>query len=491
MSANERADPRWGDWEPVIGLEVHVQLSTRSKMFSTSSTAFGAAPNTQANAVDLGLPGVLPVINREAVRKAVQFGLAVGAEVNQRSVFDRKNYFYPDLPKGYQISQFKHPIVGRGALTVTLPGGEQRTIGITRAHLEEDAGKSIHDAVPGRTAIDLNRAGTPLLEVVSEPELRSASEAAAYFRTLHSLVRYLGICDGNLAEGSMRCDANVSVRRRGSNVLGQRTETKNINSFRFVEQAIDFEIARQIAVLEAGGSIVQETRLYDPDANETRAMRTKEDSDDYRYFPDPDLQPLVVSDQELEAIAAAMPELPTARRMRYVEQLGLTEYDAELIVADPDLAEYFEATAAAAGGGKAAANWILGDLTAALNRDECTVRESRVSSDQLGQLIQRINDGTISGKIGKTLFETLWNDADTRATVDGLIDARGLRQVSDSGAIETIVDDIIAANPKQVEQFKGGKDKVFGFFVGQVMKATQGKANPKAVNDILRAKLSG
>ncbi|MEM1434679.1 MAG: Asp-tRNA(Asn)/Glu-tRNA(Gln) amidotransferase subunit GatB [Pseudomonadota bacterium] len=480
---------RWGEWEPVIGLEVHVQLSTSSKMFSGAGTAFGAAPNSQACAVDLGLPGVLPVINRAAVHKAVRFGLAIGAEVNQHSIFDRKNYFYPDLPKGYQISQFEQPIVGRGSLTLTLADGEEKSVGITRAHLEEDAGKSIHDLVPGKTAIDLNRAGTPLLEVVSEPELGSPEEAAAYFRKLQSLVRYLEICDGNLAQGSMRCDANVSIRKRGSNELGQRTETKNINSFRFVEQAISYEIERQIGVLESGGTIVQETRLYDPDADETRSMRTKEDSDDYRYFPDPDLLPLIVSDAELNAIRDAMPELPEARKQRYIETLGLTAYDAELLVADPDTARYFEAAAAVAGDGKLTANWMLGELAAALNREELEIGSSKVAPEALGELVVRITDGTISGKIAKTVFEKLWS-AEQPLTVDAVIEAEGLTQLSDSGAIETIVDEIIAANPKQVEQFRNGKEKVFGFFVGQVMKATQGKANPATVNEVLRAKLA-
>ena len=393
-------------------------------------------------------------------------------------------------PRAIRSASSSIPSSGRGSLTLKLADGEEKTVGITRAHLEEDAGKSVHDEIPGKTGIDLNRAGTPLLEVVSEPELSSPAEAASYFRALHSLVRYLGICDGNLAEGSMRCDANVSVRKRGTNALGQRTETKNINSFRFVEQAIAYEIERQIRVLESGGTIVQETRLYDPDADETRSMRTKEDSDDYRYFPDPDLMPLVISDAELEEVRAAMPELPEARKARYVASLGLTDYDAELLVADPDVALYFDDAAAAAGDAKLAANWILGDLSAALNRDELAIAASRVTPAQLGQLIQRITDGTISGKIAKTVFEKLWS-SEAATTADAVIEAEGLKQVSDSGAIESIVDEIIAANPKQVEQFRSGKDKVFGFFVGQVMKATQGKANPQAVNEILRAKLSG
>ncbi len=475
------------DWEPVIGLEVHVQLNTVSKIFSGASTAFGAPPNTQACPVDLGLPGVLPVLNRAAVEKAVRFGLAIGAQIGQHSVFDRKNYFYPDLPKGYQISQFKQPIVGRGQLTITLPDGTDKTINVTRAHLEEDAGKSVHDAIPGHSGIDLNRAGTPLLEVVSEPELASAAEAAAYFRQLHALVRYLKICDGNLAEGSMRCDANVSVRPRGSSTLGTRAEIKNINSFRFVEQAIDYEIERQIEVLEAGGSIVQETRLFDADAGETRSMRSKEGSDDYRYFPDPDLMPLVITDADLESIRAELPELPEARRARYENALGLTPYDARQIVADPAVADYFEAAIAAGGDAKLIANWMLGDLSAALNRDELVIESAPLPPAQLSLLVQRIEDDTISGKIAKTVFEKLWSGEGE--TVDAVIDTEGLRQVSDSGELEAIVDRIIADNPKQVAQYQDGKTKLLGFFVGQVMKETQGKANPGTVNAIIKGKL--
>ena len=477
-------------WEPVIGLEVHVQLRTESKIFSGTSTAFGAQPNTQASPVDLGLPGVLPVLNRAAVEQAVLFGLATGAQINRHSVFDRKNYFYPDLPKGYQISQFEQPIVGAGQLSITLDDGSTKTVNLTRAHLEEDAGKSIHDAIPGKTAIDLNRAGTPLLEVVSEPELSTPAEAAAYFRQLHSLVRYLGICDGNLAEGSMRCDANVSVRPAGSETLGIRTEIKNINSFRFVEQAIEYEITRQIEVLEAGGEIQRETRLFDSDAGETRSMRSKELSDDYRYFPDPDLMPLVLTDADLARIKQSLPELPEARRARFVESLNLTEYDAALIVSDPELAGYFETTASICADGKLAANWILGELSAALNRFELSVGQAPVAPEQLGALIARIQDGTISGKIAKTLFDALW-ESDPGASVDQIIAERGLQQMDDADELDRIVNDIVAANPKQVEQFRAGKEKVLGFFVGQVMKATQGKANPATVNELLRAKLSG
>jgi len=474
-------------WEAVIGLEVHVQLATRSKIFSGASTAFGAEPNAQACPVDLGLPGVLPVLNLEAVRMAVKFGLAIGAVINQRSVFDRKNYFYPDLPKGYQISQFQQPVVGAGHLTITLEDGTERTVGITRAHLEEDAGKSVHDAFPGLTGIDLNRAGTALLEVVSEPDLRTPAQAAAYFRRMHSLVRYLRICDGNLAEGSMRCDANVSVRPRGESTLGERTELKNINSFRFLERAIELEIERQIEVLESGGTIRRETRLYDPDRNETRAMRTKELSDDYRYFPDPDLLPLVITPEFIADVTASLPELPEARCARYRDSLGLPAYDAAWLTDDAEVADYFEAVATACGDPKLAANWVMGDLSAALNRADRTIAESPVSPAQLAALIARIKDDTISSKIAKTVFEALWAG---EGEVDAIIEARGLRQVSDSGALEALVRQVVADNPEQVAQFRAGKEKVFGFFVGQLMKATQGKANPKQLNDLLRAALA-
>jgi aspartyl-tRNA(Asn)/glutamyl-tRNA(Gln) amidotransferase subunit B len=475
-------------WEAVIGLEVHVQLATRSKIFSGASTAFGAAANEQACAVDLALPGVLPVLNAEAVRMAVTFGLAIGAEVHPHSVFDRKNYFYPDLPKGYQISQFEQPIVGAGQLTITFEDGSERVVGITRAHLEEDAGKSVHDAFPGRTGIDLNRAGTPLLEVVSEPDLRTPAEAAAYFRRMHSLVRYLRICDGNLAEGSMRCDANVSVRPRGESAFGERTEIKNLNSFRFLERAIETEIERQIDVLESGGRIRRETRLYDPDRNETRAMRGKEQSEDYRYFPDPDLMPVVLEPGYIEAIAATLPELPDARRARYQTALGLTAYDAAWLTEDPDLADYFEVVAGAAGDAKLAANWVMGDLSAALNRANVAITASPVAPHGLAALILRIKDDTLSSKTAKTVFEALWSGADD---VDAVIEARGLRQVSDTGALEALVQQVVADNPAQVAQYRAGKDKVFGFFVGQIMKATQGTANPKQLNDLLKAALAG
>ena len=476
------------NWEPVIGLEIHVQLATRSKIFSGASSAFGAEPNAQACAVDLGLPGVLPVLNQEAVAMAVKFGLAIGAEINRHSIFDRKNYFYPDLPKGYQISQFETPIVGAGKITVTMDDGSQREIGITRAHLEEDAGKSVHDLFPGETGIDLNRTGTPLLEIVSDPDFRSAEEAATYFRQLHGLVRYLRICDGNLAQGSMRCDANVSVRPMGQNEFGERTEIKNINSFRFVEQAIELEIERQIEVLERGGSIERETRLYDPDHGETRSMRSKEFSEDYRYFPDPDLLPLSLDQAFIDKIAASLPELPEARRDRYVRDLELTPYDAAWLTADPDIAEFFEATFAVCANAKQSANWVMGELSAHLNREEIEISASPVSALQLGRLIDRIGDSTLSSKTAKTLFEAIW-ERGSDAEVDALIDQLGLAQMSDTGELEAIVERVLAAHPAQLEQLRSGKNKVLGFFVGQVMKETQGKANPQQVNEIIRARL--
>jgi aspartyl-tRNA(Asn)/glutamyl-tRNA(Gln) amidotransferase subunit B len=473
-------------WESVIGLEVHVQLATCSKIFSGAPITFGAQPNTQACVVDLGLPGVLPVLNEEVVRMAVKFGLAIGAEIHPYSVFDRKNYFYPDLPKGYQISQFEAPIVGRGELTVQVEGSEPRRVGITRAHLEEDAGKSIHDAYPGLTGIDLNRTGIPLLEVVSEPDLRTPAEASAYFRQLHSLVRYLKICDGNLAEGSMRCDANVSVRRVGDDQLGVRSEIKNINSFKFVELAISYEIERQIELLESGGTVERDTRLYDSERNETRSMRSKELSNDYRYFPDPDLLPVELDQSFIDAIAAELPELPEAKFNRYVTELGLSDYDAGWLTQDPDAAEYFEAVFASAGNAKLAANWVMGELSAALNKAELGIAASPVPAVTLGMLLQRIKDGTVSGKIAKGLFDTLWQSG---GDVDAIIASQGLQQVTDSGEIQTMIDKIVAANPGQVAQFQSGKDKVFGFFVGQVMKASKGKANPAQVNELLRAAL--
>ena len=475
------------DWEPVIGLEVHVQLATTSKIFSGTATAYGAPPNAQASIIDLGLPGVLPVLNEAAVKMAVTFGLAIDAEINRQSVFDRKNYFYPDLPKGYQISQFEQPIVGRGVLHVPQADGSTRPINITRAHLEEDAGKSVHDQFPNASGIDLNRTGTPLLEVVSEPEITSAAEASAYFRQLHALVRYLRICDGNLNEGSMRCDANVSIRPRGSSELGERTEIKNVNSFRFVERAIETEIERQIEVLENGGRIERQTRLYDPDRDETRAMRSKELSDDYRYFPDPDLLPLVLDDALIESLRATLPELPDVRRERFATQLELSAYDAEVLARDPDVADYFEATVAAGAAPKLAANWITGELSAALNRAELEFGALPVPAAALAALIARVEDDTLSSRTARTVFDHLWEAPDS--DVDAIIAEQGLAQVSDTAELSALVQDVINANPEQVAQFRAGKGKVLGFFVGQIMKATQGKANPQQVNALLKAAL--
>ncbi len=475
------------DWETVIGLEIHAQLATRSKIFSGASTAFGAEPNTQACAVDLGLPGVLPVLNREAVTMAIRFGVAIDAEIDHHSVFARKNYFYPDLPKGYQISQFELPVVGKGHIFISPAEDEHTEIGITRAHLEEDAGKSLHDQFPEQSGIDLNRAGTPLLEIVSEPDMRSAREAVAYARKIHSLVRYLEICDGNMQEGSFRCDANVSVRHKGDEKLGTRAEIKNINSFRFLERAINFEIERQIDLIEDGGKVVQETRLYDSERDETRSMRSKEEANDYRYFPDPDLLPVVISDEDIASIRASLPELPEQKKQRYIDQLGLSDYNAELLTASRETAIYFETALAAAPDQNAQlANWILGDLAGALNKASLDVSESPITPQMLAQLISRIADDTISGKIAKEVFEAMWRgEGDT----DAIIEARGLKQITDSGAIESLIDEVIAANPDQVEQFRAGKEKVLGFFVGQVMKQSQGKANPGQVNAILREKL--
>ncbi len=477
-------------WESVIGLEIHVQLATRSKIFSGASTVFGAPPNTQASAVDIALPGTLPVLNEAAVRMAVTFGVAIDAHVATRCAFDRKNYFYPDLPKGYQISQFAQPIVGAGHVEVHLDDGSTRTIRITRAHLEEDAGKSLHEASAGLTGIDLNRAGMPLLEIVSEPDLRDAKEAAAYFRQMHTLVRYLGICDGNLNEGSMRCDANVSVRPAGSTDLGERTEIKNLNSFRFLERAIDHEIARQIDLIESGGRVRRETRLYDPDRDETRTMRSKELSDDYRYFPEPDLLPVVLDEAFIAAVRANLPELPQQKRARYVNELGLSDYDAAWLTDDPGVARFFESVFAVSREAKLTANWIMGDWSAALNRGELRAECSAVSADQLGTLIARVHRGTITGKVAKSLFESLWSSADPVRDVDALIREQGLEQVSDSTALAQVIAAIIDANPAQVAQFRAGKEKVLGFFVGQIMKATQGRANPQQVNTLLREALS-
>jgi aspartyl-tRNA(Asn)/glutamyl-tRNA(Gln) amidotransferase subunit B len=476
-------------WESVIGLEIHAQLATRSKIFSGASTAYGAEPNTQACAVDLGLPGVLPVLNAEVVRMAIMFGLAVDGNIAEHSVFARKNYFYPDLPKGYQISQYELPIVHGGHLDITPDDGEPFTVGITRAHLEEDAGKSLHDAFQGMTGIDLNRAGTPLIEIVSEPDMGSAAQAVAYMRKIHTIVRYLGICDGNMQEGSFRCDANVSVRPSGSTTLGTRAELKNLNSFRFVERAIEIEIARQIEVLEGGGTVVQETRLYDEVRDETRSMRSKEEAEDYRYFPDPDLLPVVTSRESVEAIRATLPELPDARRDRFTAQYGLAPELADQLTTSRAMADYFEAAQETAGGdARLTANWITGELTAHLNRDQIEVDASPVTPEMLAGLLVRIGDDTVSSTSAKEVLAAMW-DGEGRA--DGIIESRGLRQMSDSGALEEAVDKVLAENPDQVEQYRAGKTKVMGFLVGQVMKASGGKANPRRVSELMKSKLEG
>ncbi|HPF25748.1 MAG TPA: Asp-tRNA(Asn)/Glu-tRNA(Gln) amidotransferase subunit GatB [Steroidobacteraceae bacterium] len=481
------------DWETVIGLEIHAQLATRSKIFSGSATAYGASPNAQANLVDLGYPGVLPVLNAEVVRMAVMFGLAVGASIAPRSVFARKNYFYPDLPKGYQISQFELPIVSQGSLDIVLDDGERKRIGITRAHLEEDAGKSMHEGLGKFTGIDLNRAGTPLVEIVSEPDMRSAKEAVAYLKKVHTLVRYLEICDGNMQEGSFRCDANVSVRKRGASEFGTRAEIKNINSFRYVEKAINYEVARQIDLLESGGKVVQETRLYDPDEGETRSMRSKEEANDYRYFPDPDLLPLEIDQAYIDQVRASLPELPDQKAARFSSSYGLSDYDAGVLTAGRDLADYFEATAAAiassppsAEHAKLAANWVSGALAAALNANNLEITASRISAPSLAALLRRIADNTISGKIAKDVFEEMWTSG---READAIIESKGLRQITDTGAIERAIDEVIAKSPAQLADYRAGKDKLFGYFVGQVMKATGGKANPAQLNELLKAKL--
>jgi aspartyl-tRNA(Asn)/glutamyl-tRNA(Gln) amidotransferase subunit B len=471
------------DWEVVIGLEIHAQLATRSKIFSGASTRYGAEPNTQACLVDLGYPGVLPVLNERVVDMAIRFGLATHCTIAPRSVFARKNYFYPDLPKGYQISQYELPIVHSGFIDLAMEDGVKR-IGITRAHLEEDAGKSLHEDFAGMTGIDLNRAGTPLLEIVSEPDLRSAQEAGIYMRAIHTLVRYLEICDGNMQEGSFRCDANVSVRPKGESKLGTRTELKNLNSFRFVEKAIEIEVERQIDVIEDGGTVVQETRLYDSDLNETRPMRSKEEANDYRYFPDPDLLPVAIGEERIARVKAAMPELPQAKLERFVSDYGLTAYDVGILVGDAALANYFEATVTAtAGPPKLAANWIIGELSGALNRENLDIEQSKIAPAELASLLDRIEDGTISGKIAKDVFDAMWNG---EGAVDAIIAERGLEQITDSASIDAIVQGIIDANPAQVEQYRSGKTQVLSFLVGQVMKASQGKANPKQVNETLR-----
>lgn len=479
-------------WEVVIGLEIHAQLATRSKIFSGAATTYGAQANIQACAVDLGLPGVLPVLNARVIEMALMFGLAIDAEIPVRSVFARKNYFYPDLPKGYQISQYELPIVQNGRITINLDGGSTKIIGITRAHLEEDAGKSVHEGFGNLTGIDLNRAGTPLLEIVSEPDMRSAAEAISYMKKIHSVVRYLGICDGNMQEGSFRCDANVSVRPEGQKEFGTRTELKNLNSFRFVEQAINYEIERQIDVIESGNTVIQETRLYDSDKNETRSMRGKEEANDYRYFPDPDLLPVEIDNKLIEKLKRELPELPDRKYERFTKDYGLSDYDSEFLTSSRELAEYFEDTVKAADGeAKLAANTIMGTLTSALNRESIDITASAVSAPMLGLMIKRIKDGTISSKIAKEVFDSMWNgegDADT------IIAKKGLKQVTDSGAIEELVDKIIGENPEQVKQYRNSpaekQNKLIGFFVGRVMKLSGGKANPQQVNELLKNKLS-
>ena len=478
------------EWEVVIGLEIHVQLATKTKIFSGASTAFGAEPNTQACAVDLALPGTLPVFNENALRMAVMFGLAVNAEIGKRSVFERKNYFYPDLPKGYQTTQLAEPIVGPGYIDIETDDGVQRRVGLHHAHLEEDAGKSLHEDFHGMSGIDLNRAGTPLVEIVSDPDMRSSKEAAAYARKVHAIVTTLGICDGNMAEGSMRCDCNVSIRPKGQEELGTRTELKNINSFRFIERAIDTEVARQIDLIEDGGRVVQETRLYDPDKNETRSMRSKEEANDYRYFPCPDLLPVIIDDSYIEAIRETLPELPDARRARFISEYSLSEYDAGVLSAYRPQADYYEQVVQQSSDAKLAANWVMGELAKFLNQNDTDIKNSPVSAEQLGGLLVRIKDNTISGNIAKKVFELMWSQG---GSADDIIEAEGLKQVTDTGAIEKIVDEVIASADKQVEQYKAAepdkRGKMLGFFMGQVMKATGGKANPGAVTGILKQKL--
>ncbi len=473
------------NWEAVIGLEIHVQLSTKSKLFSGASTNFGALPNTQACNIDLALPGVLPVLNEEVLRMAIKLGKALNANINSPTSFARKNYFYPDSPKGYQISQMDKPIVEKGFLDIEIEGVKKR-IGVTRAHLEEDAGKSLHDDFEGQSGIDLNRAGTPLLEIVSEPEINTPQEAVAYLKSIHSIIRYLDISDGNMAEGSMRCDANVSVRRKGDKELGTRTETKNVNSFRFVEKAIQYEIERQIHELESGNPITQETRLYDSQQNTTRPMRSKEFANDYRYFPEPDLLPINLEKDFIDEVISTMPEMPEQKRERFISEYNLSNYDADLLALDKDLANFFEEVSKVSGSPKLSANWIMGDLSAQLNNENLNIQDSKISSEKLGELIIRINDGTISGKIAKDVFEKIWISG---GEVDETIQKEGLEQVTNLDEIESMIDEVIRSNPQQLSQYKAGKDRLFGFFVGQVMKASEGKANPKQVNDILKEKL--
>ena len=474
-------------WEVVIGLEIHAQLTTKSKIFSGASTAYGAAPNSQACPIDLGMPGVLPVLNQAVIGKSIMLGLALDAEIGKRSVFDRKNYFYPDLPKGYQTTQFEFPIVGQGKLEIELEDGRKKVIGVTRAHLEEDAGKSVHGLVPGQTGVDLNRSGTPLLEIVSDPDMSSAKEAVAYAKKMHELVQYLGICDGNMQEGSFRVDSNVSVRRPGE-PLGTRAELKNINSFRFIEKAIEFEIERQIELIESGGTVVQETRLYDAENDTTRSMRTKEDANDYRYFPCPDLLPVIIVDEDIEAIRATMPELPEAKRTRFVTEFGLSDYDAVVLTSSRAMAEFFEKVVALTQKKdiKLCANWVTSGFSAALNRDGLSVEVSPVSAEMLAGMIERILDNSISGKIAKQVFEAMWQG---EGTADQVIESKGLKQITDTGAIEALVDEVLANNPEQVESYKAGQTKMLGYFVGQIMKASGGQANPGQVNKMLVAKL--
>jgi aspartyl-tRNA(Asn)/glutamyl-tRNA(Gln) amidotransferase subunit B len=477
------------EWETVIGLEIHAQLSTQSKIFSGSAIAYGAPPNAQANLVDLGYPGVLPVLNAEAVRMAVKFGLAVGATIASHSVFARKNYFYPDLPKGYQISQYELPIVARGSIDIVLDDGSVKRIGVTRAHLEEDAGKSLHEGLPGVSGIDLNRAGTPLVEIVSEPDMRSAKEAVAYMKKVHTLVRYLEICDGNMQEGSFRCDANVSVRRKGAEKFGTRAEIKNLNSFRYVEKAINYEVERQIDLIESGGKVVQETRLYDPDKGETRPMRSKEEANDYRYFPDPDLLPVEIDESYIAVVRSSLPELPDQKAARFASQYGLSAYDAGVLTASRELAAYYEEVAALVSGEpKLAANWVMGELAAALNKEGLEIGSGRLPAARLAGLLKRIADQTISGKIAKEVFEAMWASG---GEADAIIESKGLKQITDSSAIEKAIDEVMAKNPGQLADYRSGKDKLFGFFVGQVMKATGGKANPGQLNELLKKKLQG
>ena len=474
------------EWEAVIGLEVHVSLSTKSKLFSGTASIFGAEPNTQANIFDLAMPGTLPVLNEEALRMAVKFGLSIDAEIGKRSVFDRKNYFYPDLPKGYQVTQLDFPTVGKGSLTINLEDGSERVIGVTRAHIEENAGKSLHEDFHGMSGIDLNRSGEPLLEIVSEPEIRNATEAVAYLKKLHAIVRYLDISDAIMAQGSMRCDVNVSIRPKGDTELGTRTELKNINSFRFVEKAIISEIQRQQDLLEDGGKVVQETRRYDAERDSSSPMRSKEFANDYRYFPEPDLLPVEIDDDYIEAVRATLPELPDAKKARFVSEYGLSDYDAGVLTASREMAEYFEAVAKESGDAKLAANWVTGDLQALLNKNNWELTQSPIQSDRLAVLIKRIIDNTISGKIAKIVFEAMLEDS---ASVDEIIEAKGLKQVTDSGAIESLADEVITNNPDQVQQFKDGKEQVLGYLVGQAMKLSQGKANPEQVNQLLREKI--